>query len=131
MTNASPDENKQLVINYLKAISGQAKTRELVAAFVSDQHLLTHVQQIEAAFPGYELAGEQIIAERDLVVVRGTFRGVHRGPFRGIQPSGKSVSAGLMIIYRIADGRIAEHWLQFDMFGVVEQLNEVPSAIDA
>ena len=29
-----------------------------------------------------------------------------------------------MIFYRIADGRIAEHWLQFDGAGLVAQLQQ-------
>jgi hypothetical protein len=119
-------ENKQLIASYISALSGQPKTPELAARFVSDPLLLEHIREVEAAFPAYELIAEETIAERDLVVVRGTFRGVHRATFAGVGPSGKSVSAGLTIVYRIDGGRIAEHWLQFDLFGLLEQLKQVP-----
>jgi predicted ester cyclase len=123
--------HKQLITRYLSALSGQPKTPELAARFVSDPHLLQHIQEVEAAFPRYEIVAEQVISEGDLVAVRGVFRGVHGGMFAGIEPTGKSVSAGLMIVYRIADGRIAEHWMQFDVSAVLAQLQQVPATTAA
>jgi predicted ester cyclase len=127
MMNQTISGNKQLVTDYLKALSGQTKTPELMARFVSDPYLVSHIQEVEAAFPAYEFIADEIVAERDLVVVRGVFRGVHRATFAGIPATGKSVSAGLMIIYRIGGARIAEHWLQFDLFGLLGQLKETPA----
>ena len=69
-----------------------------------------------------------MIAERDLVAVRGTFRGVHRGAFAGIDATGRQVSAGLMIIYRVKGDRIVEHWMQFDGAALVAQLTEAQAA---
>jgi hypothetical protein len=48
--------------------------------------------------------------------------GVHKGEFAGIQPTGKKVSGDLMLFYRITDGLIAEHWMQWDMKAVMDQL---------
>ena|SRR5437763_16508100 len=115
-------ESKQFVGRYLQALSGQAKTPELVARFVSDPGLAEHIRQVEAAFPGYELIAEQVIAEGNLVAVRGTFQGVHRATFAGILATGRAVSAALMIIYRIEGDRIAEHWMQFDSPALMAQL---------
>ena len=124
----SPSENKQFVAQYLQALSGKAKTPELVARFVSDPVLVEHIHQAEAGFPSYEIVADDLIAERDLVAVRGTFRGVHRGAFAGIGATGCEVSAGLMIIYRIADDRIVEHWMQFDTAALMAQLTEAQAA---
>jgi predicted ester cyclase len=121
---SSLNDNKQLITRYLEALSGKPKSRNIVERFVSDLGLVEHINQVEAAFPCYELVAEEIMAERDLVVVRGVFHGVHRGTFAGIEPTGRTASAGLMIIYRIANGRIANHWLQFDLFSLVSQLKE-------
>jgi predicted ester cyclase len=125
---SSTSENKQFVAQYLEALSGKAKTPELVARFVSDPALVEHIHQAEAGFPSYEIVADDLIAERDLVAVRGTFRGVHRGPFAGIDATGREVSAGLMIIYRIAGDRIAEHWMQFDAAALMAQLTEAQTA---
>jgi predicted ester cyclase len=117
-------EPKQLITDYLRALSGVAKTPDLVRQYVADEALIEHIAQVEAAFPAYELITEQMVAERDLVAVRATFRGVHRGVFAGIQPTGKIVSSGLMITYGVADDKIVEHWMQFDFFSLLQQLQD-------
>ena len=124
------NDNTQFVTRYLATLSGQAKPVDLVARFVSDPDLVEHIRQVEAAFPRYELLIEETVAERDLVVVRGLFRGVQQGAFAGIEPRGIAASAALMIMYRIQDGRIAQHWLQFDLMGLLAQLQaDVPAAV--
>jgi len=113
---------RQLIEHYLQALSGQRKTPDLVAEFVRDANLATHIRDTEAAFPEYELIADDLIAERDLVAMRGTIRGVHRGPFAGIPPTGNAVSSPFMIVYRVRDNHIVEHWLQFDGAALVAQL---------
>lgn len=126
--NLTSTETKQFVGRYLQALSGQAKTPELVARFVSDQALAEHIHQVEAAFPAYELVADEVIAERNLVAMRGTFQGVHRGTFAGIPATGRPVSAALMIIYRIEGDRIVEHWMQFDGPALMAQLQNAAVA---
>lgn len=121
-------ENKQLITEYFGALSGRHKTPELVEKYVSDAGLAIHITEVEAAFPAYEIIAHDMISERDLVVVRATFRGIHRGAFAGVEPTGKSASAGLIIIYRIENERIVEHWMQFDLFGLLQQLKEVAAS---
>ena len=115
-------QNKSLVNDYLRALSGHPKTPELISRYVADVKLAEHIAEVERAFPRYEIVSEDILADRDLVVVRGTFRGLHQGRFAGVEPTGKAVSAGLIIIYRIENGRITEHWMQFDLFTLLQQL---------
>ena len=115
-------ESKQLIGRYLQALSGQAKPPALVARFVSDPSLAEHIRQVEAAFPFYELIAEDVMAEGDLVAMRGTFHGVHGGPFAGIEATGRAVTADLMIFYRVEGDRIVQHWLQFDAAGLIAQL---------
>jgi len=99
-----------------------------VHQFVSDPRLTAHISEVEAAFPAYELIADELIAERDLVAMRGMFRGVHRGPFAGIPATGAAVSAPLMIIYRVGEDRIVEHWLHFDGAALVAQLQRAIAA---
>lgn len=124
-------QNQELINDYLRAVSGQPKPPALVSQYVADEKLAEHIAEIEAAFPQYEIVSEQMLGERDLVTVRGTFRGVHRGVFAGIEPTGREVSAGLIIIYRIENGRIAEHWMQFDLFTLLQQLQGTTAAVSA
>lgn len=118
----SQESRKTLIAGFLDAIRRKGKTPELIARFVADPCLQDHIKDIEAAFPAYEVISEQMVAENDLVVVPGTFVGVHQGPFAGIAPTGKAISAGLMIMYRFADNRMAQYWLQLDLHGLLRQL---------
>jgi predicted ester cyclase len=115
-------DSKQLIKDYFNALTGSPKTEALINQYVSDPGLKEHILQAEAAFPRYELAAHEIVAEGDTVAVRGTFYGVHKGEFAGIAPTGKKVSGDLMLFYRISDGLIVEHWMQWDMKAVVDQL---------
>ncbi len=124
-------ENKTLITDYLRTLSGQPKKPDLVRQYVADERLAKHIADVEAAFPNYEIIIEDLLAEGDKVVVRGNFRGIHRGPFAGIEATGKSVSAGLMIIYCIANGRIIDHWMQFDMLMLLQQLQGSPAVMAA
>jgi predicted ester cyclase len=123
MNTAITTDAKQLIQDYLNALSGHPKTGELLDQYLTDPGLKEHILQAEAAFPAYELVARQIIAEGDLVAVRATFRGAHKGEFAGIKPTGRWVSFALMIIYRVSDGLIIEHWLQMDVKDLLEQLS--------
>src|SRR3954452_20836645 len=113
---------KSLVTEYLRALSGEPKTSALIRQYVSDEGLARHISDVEAAFPCYEILTRDMLVEGNKVVVRGEFRGIHRGPFAGIEPTGRAVSAGLIIIYVVANGRIVDHWMQFDLFTLMQQL---------
>ena len=117
-------DNKTLILDYLRTLSGQPKTPELVRQFVSDESLIQHIAEIEEAFPAYELIVEDLIAEGDKVVGRCQFRGVHQHSYAGMQATGKAVAFSVIIIYRIAGGKIAEHWMQLDAMGLMEQLQQ-------
>ena len=121
-------ENKTLVTTYLHALSGRPKTPELVRTYVADENLATHIAAVEAAFPEYELVIDDILGEDDRVVVRGTFRGRHLGPFAGVEPTGRVVTAGLIIIYRLKENKIVDHWLQMDQAALMGQLRQADSS---
>jgi predicted ester cyclase len=55
------------------------------------------------------------IAERDLVVTRKAFRGVHVGELFGIKPSGKSIMLPIIDIVRLKNGQYVEHWGMRDL----------------
>lgn len=78
------------------------------------------------AFPDFHATLEDTIAESDQVVIRLTGRGTHTGGFMGAPPTGKPVAWGIIAIYRIAEGKIAEVWNQADLLGMMQQLGLVP-----
>ena len=122
----SPEENKAFIRRYFEALSGKDKPATVVNRYVSDEELKHHIALYEAAFPSYQLIAEDMIAEGDKVVVRSTFRGTHKGDLMGIAPTGKQVTMPLILIYRIADDKIVEHWMQADALGLLQQLGVIP-----
>ena len=118
----STESSRQFLQRYAAALSGSDKSPELVDQFVEDESLKEHIRMFEAAFPGYGLEVNDMVAENDKVAVRATFHGVHRGEFQGIPPTGREVSIALMLIYRIAGDKIVEHWLNADSLGLLQQL---------
>ncbi len=80
-----------------------------------------------AAFPDLHLTLDDVIAEGDRVVTRLTERGTHQGEFMGIPPTGRQVAYTSISIDRIADGKIVEHWVNFDALGLLQQLGAIPA----
>ena len=70
---------------------------------------------------------EDVIAEGDRVVVRVTAKATQVGQFMGVPPSGKSYSIGEIHIFRVRDGKVAEHWHQYDQLGMMRQLGALPA----
>ncbi len=67
------------------------------------------------------------IAEDDLVVLRWSLTGTHRGEFIGIPPTGKAVTLRGIDMYRVQDGKIAEHWNVVDMLSLCQHAGALPS----
>ncbi len=122
----SSKTNKTLVARYFNALSGNEKPEAVVDEYVDDLELKEHVELFEASFPKYELIADDMVAEDDKVTVRATFRGKHTAEFFGIPATNKEVTVPLMLIYRIADDKIVEHWMNADQLGLMQQLGAIP-----
>ena len=78
------------------------------------------------AFPNLRLTVEDIFSGGDLVAARVAFRGTHRGEFQGIPPTDKQVAFSSIEIDRMVDGKVAEHWFEMDLLGLMHQLGAIP-----
>ena len=85
------------------------------------------ISQPHTAYPDFHITAEDMIVEGDKVVCRFTSQGTHKGMLRGIAPTNKQVKVTGIVIYRIVDGKIVEHWENMDMLGIMQQLGVVPS----
>ena len=83
---------------------------------------------MRSAFPDFKAKLEDIIAEEDKVVIRMTWTGTQQGEFMGMPPSGKSFSVGVIDIFRMAGGRIVEHWGLMDSMAMMQQLGAMPAS---
>jgi steroid delta-isomerase-like uncharacterized protein len=78
------------------------------------------------AFPDLQLTIEDIIAEGEIVMARWSCRGTHKGDLSGIAPTGKQFKISGVTIARLANGKLAEGWVNWDALGLMQQLGVVP-----
>jgi predicted ester cyclase len=79
-------------------------------------------QSVLKAFPDFEFKIDEVVAKGDIVVVRGTWSGTHKGDYMGIAPTGKKVLVTRLDMLRVADGKIVEHWGFGDDWQKIRQL---------
>jgi predicted ester cyclase len=73
-----------------------------------------------AAFPDWRFELRALIAEGDLVAAHLPYHGTFEKPMSGIDPTGRHADVDEMVIFRVADGRIAEAWEFLDTAYVFE-----------
>ena len=81
------------------------------------------------AFPDAQHFIDDLIVEKDLVVLRSTARATHRGEFQGVARTEKSVESTAIVIYRIQDGKIVESWGEVDFLRLMRQLRSAQPAV--
>jgi len=83
------------------------------------------VRMLQSAFPDHHTTIEEIIAEGDKVVMRGTLSGTHKGDFLGIPPTGKHFTMTQIHIVHLVDGKVTDHWVNRDDLGMMQQLGVI------
>jgi steroid delta-isomerase-like uncharacterized protein len=78
------------------------------------------------AYPDSRFPIDDVIAEGNKVAVRHRLCGTHRAAFQGIPPTGKPVNVRAIATFHVADGKIAETWLDADLLGMLQQLGTIP-----
>ena len=84
------------------------------------------ISMVRAAFPDIRVTEEQVIASGDMVGVLACWRGTHNGPFFGIEPTGRPVEMRGMVLWRIADGLLAERWAVLDYDTLLRGIHDDP-----
>jgi steroid delta-isomerase-like uncharacterized protein len=79
-------------------------------------------QTLHAAFDDMAYEVHDAFGSGDRVVIRCTMSGVHNGEFMGRPATGRPFSTQQIHIFRVEDGRVAEHWATRDDLGMMRQL---------
>ena len=79
---------------------------------------------IKPSFPDQHITIEEELAVGDRVGVQVSWTATHQGPFLGIPATGKRIVVAGTGIFRVADGMIAEEWMQEDFLGIYQQLTQ-------
>ena len=83
-------------------------------------------ESVLAGFPDFHVAIEDLIAEDDKVVMRFLITGTHQGTFMGAPATGVKIHVTGISIFRLAGGKIVEHWGEEDSLGWMQQLGALP-----
>lgn len=86
---------------------------------------------LASAFPDMTMNIRDMYALDNTVISRIEMRGTHRSEFAGVPATGKSVAVQGIDILRLEDGKAVEHWGQWDMMGMMQQLGAVPEVSKA
>ena len=133
------EENKRLVRRFFDVGPSRgdcSAARELLApdfalhvplpAAAGVQGMIDVITACRAAFEHLNVTVEDMVAEGDRVAARFTARGVHKGAFMGLPPTGKPITMTGIEIFRIKDGKIAELWGEANLLGLMQQLGILP-----
>lgn len=131
-------ENKALIRRYFEAIdTGKI---EVLDEFVATDFLNHNPfpgtsadrEGLKQAFtislattPGYHTV-DDLIAEGDKVVACISGYGTHAGEIMGVPATGKPLQFRSISIWRVASGKIVEHWSQVDVLSLLQQLGVIP-----
>lgn len=138
------DQNKAIAKRFIQEVFVEADERaadELTSpAFVPHswpgvepgvESLKGAQRRVSAGLEDARMTIEDVIAEGDKVAVRLTSHGRHAGEIMGMPASGKEYDISEIHIFRIEDGRVAEHWRDADMLGMLRQLGALPEPAGA
>jgi steroid delta-isomerase-like uncharacterized protein len=79
-----------------------------------------------AAFHDLHVTIDDIMANGDMVTARFTTRGIHKGEFMGLPPTGKAITMTGIEIFRINEGKVTELWGEANRMGLMQQLGILP-----
>ena len=65
---------------------------------------------LHAGYADLRVTVDDLFGEGDRVAARWTLRGRHTGSLFGEAPTGAAVAHGILVVFRLAHGKIAERW---------------------
>jgi len=127
------DDNKALVRRFISEIFEQGRLDTIDEICAEDfightwgnadrDGLRAAAERAHTALADAHFVVDDMIAEDDRVAVRLTASARHVGEFMGIPATGRSYEIGEIHIFRIRDGKVSEHWHQYDLPGAKRQL---------
>ncbi len=134
-TSAGASDNKRVVREFTRIFKNQHDVDGIDHLFAADfgHHFKPPVRpglegfkdigrRLNSAFPDVVVTEEDMIAEADKVVERSSAMATHRGSLTGEPPTNRRVGWTEIHVYRIREGRIAEHWVEFAMLDLMKQI---------
>lgn len=83
---------------------------------------IDYMRSVHRALVDYTCIIDDLVTADGRAATRMTFRGVHRGPFFGIAPTGKEISWSGAAFFHMSDERITKLWVLGDVDNLKQQL---------
>ena len=90
-------------------VTGLEETRAVLASFLD-------------AVPDFAAAPVRIVAEDDWFAISFILTGTNTGPFNGTPATGRSIKVLELHMFKVADGKLTEHWGLIDLATLFAQL---------
>jgi steroid delta-isomerase-like uncharacterized protein len=78
------------------------------------------------AFSDLHVHVRDMVTEGPFVVFRDNVEATSKAPFFGVPPNGAKLAWTEIHFLRVDDGKIVEHWTNFDQLGILRQLGAIP-----
>ena len=82
-------------------------------------------EQLIKAMPDFSYSIKKIVAEGDTVMMYSTVTATHQGEWLGNPPTGNKLNFDTVDIFRIENGKIAEHWDVADTLKLFTQVGKI------
>lgn len=69
---------------------------------------------------------DETYVDGETVIVTYTATGTHEGEIMGVPPTGRSIEAEGVFVYRVEDDKLAEGTDMWDAFGLLQQIGGLP-----
>src|SRR4051794_19111504 len=110
-----------------KVIAHQVQSEDEVAVMRTPQDYAAHVREFLATYGEFTFQIDALVAQNDLAFVRWRQLGHHLASIDGERPTGAPLLELTSAVYRVADGKIVEYWIQTDRKGMDIQLGTAAS----
>jgi steroid delta-isomerase-like uncharacterized protein len=94
---------------------------------MNKEQFLAFTHSIKKSFPDFVFTIEDLVAEKDKVLMRLIVTGTHKGEFLGLAPTNKRFSITGFGQYNITHGKISEGWELLDELSELQQLGIIPA----
>jgi steroid delta-isomerase-like uncharacterized protein len=137
--DAEKERNKAVARSFFEDVLDQGRFDKYAESHASDfvahagDHNATLDEDIAAArderraLPDMHVKVNEIVADRDLVVVYWTASGTNTHEGMGFPATGRKISVPGMTLFRFKAGKINEEWSVFDMLSAMKQAGLLPA----
>ncbi|HEX5498431.1 MAG TPA: ester cyclase, partial [Thermomicrobiales bacterium] len=86
------------------------------------------IAALRVAFPDLKITYGPLVQDGDYVAATWVIQGTHTGEYLGMAPTGNTIDATGINIFRLECGRIAEVWSEMDAPTLLRQIGAMPAA---